>query len=68
MIVRWTDEDYIVLLDGEPVDSYHEANDEEGYIIRTKVRHTGRGPSPVFEGGRLATERVDGKVEIARKQ
>jgi hypothetical protein len=66
VIVKWTDEDYVVTLDDELVDSYHEANDEEGYVIVTRTRNS--GTMPIFEGGRLVTERLEGKVVIARKQ
>ena len=37
MIVRWTDPRYKVFLDGKEIDSYHEADDEAGYVVVTKT-------------------------------
>jgi len=69
MIVRWTDPRYQVLLDGKELDSYHEADDEEGYVVITKTIQHGGATIPQVDSktGRLKTERLTGEVKIIRR-
>lgn len=54
-----------VLLNGESVRFCHFADEEAGYVIRTKVDECG---APVTKGEHFVFERVTGRVEIVMRK